>query len=1024
MDAPNLLTIPVELRELIYGFLFRSYTIRHGFKHPSMPGKDSEPSNRIALLLSCRQIFAEANRHLPLNCTLHFRGTENLLETLLSVDQSVVTRLRHARVRAFPFPLYPSGSSQYYPMYYAANALTLFPGLCLDTLVVEDCWHGFGMGDGWRDVTTYFDIETLLKSDAWKELTYITPCTDFIASGYDHLRKRSAQPGTWDALIKERDGEEFGAQVKMYIVPYKQETATGDERTEDGRIMQPWAAKPGHEVNENWRIAGPEQDLKGEVRIIAKRGKRSRAVQLGLSQKTTWSELKGKEAGGFAPEVSPIALFLTLFAGLSIAQQYPLPVTYDRIIKSPINPDITISYKKVNSRTCATTSKWQKQYSGYINFPPLTLAPYQQNYPINTFFWFIEARNNPEKAPLTIWLSGGPGWTSMHELFQEIGPCKLVQNPDGTYRTEPRLWGWDRSSNILFIDQPTQAGFSYNERVNASIDFSEDDPASLASRMQPSPLPADTPAWRFKNGTFASGLSSNTERLSAIAARSSWHFLQGFLSVFPQYNPRIRPGRTIVKSSAINLFAESYGGTYGPIFADYYEEQNGKRKQGTIPANTLDIHLSSVGIINGILDVVIAATAALNFAHNNTYGISWVDQATLQDAISGINSEGGCRDLAQQCQNMVALSDPEGFGDDADTNTVCATALNVCTFAAIAAYNVPRSIYDIRVKPEVSPGFAFSEYLNQANVLRALGAPVNFTSSSGAVLEAFYSRGDAVRGAQLSSLAGLLARGIRVALIHGDADLICNWYGGQNYSLEIAKLVPGYKTSFPAAGYADIRVKNANVGGQVRQFGNLSFSRIYDAGHQAPYYQQETTFTIFTRVIQGRDVSTGRRVDLFKFRTKGPSTSQHLNVVPPEPASVCWIREAADTCTSDERAAIAAGQGNVKAGIWTPEEGSTSTKTKRKTKTKTKEKKTKNHRGVEPTKPTVTEASVPLIDAFMAVSTPTIDKRSGASTLAPSFPFRLPRFVVFVDAAKEQKKQRKIRDGLLGGLASAAALFL
>jgi hypothetical protein len=170
-------------------------------------------------------------------------------------------------------------------------------------LVVEDCWHGFGLGDAWRDVTTYFDIETLLNSDAWKELTYITPCTDFIASGYDHRRKRSAQPENWDALIKERDGEEYGAEVKMYIVPYAQHTATGDEKkTEDGRIMQPWAAKPGHEVNENWRIAGPEQDMKGEVRIIAKRGKRSRAVQLGLAGKRTWEELKGKEAGGFAPE--------------------------------------------------------------------------------------------------------------------------------------------------------------------------------------------------------------------------------------------------------------------------------------------------------------------------------------------------------------------------------------------------------------------------------------------------------------------------------------------------------------------------------------------------------------------------------------------------------------------------------------------------------------------------------------------------------------------------------------------------
>jgi hypothetical protein len=157
------------------------------------------------------------------------------------------------------------------------------------------------MGDGWRDVTTYFDIEALLKSDAWRELTYITPCTDFLASGYDHRRKRVTQPENWDALLKERDGTESGAEVRMMIVPYKQEKATGHEKTEDGRIMQPWTAKPGHEVIENFRVAAPDQGLKGEVRIIAHRGQKARAVQLGLSEKKTWKKLKGKE-GGFAPE--------------------------------------------------------------------------------------------------------------------------------------------------------------------------------------------------------------------------------------------------------------------------------------------------------------------------------------------------------------------------------------------------------------------------------------------------------------------------------------------------------------------------------------------------------------------------------------------------------------------------------------------------------------------------------------------------------------------------------------------------
>ena len=172
----------------------------------------------------------------------------------------------------------------------------------------------------------------------------------------------------------------------------------------------------------------------------------------------------------------------------------------------------------------------------------------------------------------------------------------------------------------------------------------------------------------------------------------------------------------------------------------------------------------------------------------------------------------------------------------------------------------------------------------------------------------------------MNSLARLLARGIKIALINGDADLIGNWYGGQNVSLELAGLVPGYDTAFPASGYANIVVNDSYIGGVVRQYGNLSFSRIYDAGHQLPHYQPETTFAVFSRIIQGRDISKGREVDLSTFKTKGPSASLHKNVVPPEPESVCWIREAAATCTEKERAAIREGEGMVKAGIWTPSE--------------------------------------------------------------------------------------------------------
>ena len=179
--------------------------------------------------------------------------------------------------------------------------------------------------------------------------------------------------------------------------------------------------------------------------------------------------------------------------------------------------------------------------------------------------------------------------------------------------------------------------------------------------------------------------------------------------------------------------------------------------------------------------------------------------------------------------------------------------------------------------------------------------------------------GDAVRTIQLPALASLLARGIRVALIYGDADVICNWHSGQNASLELAQLVPSYRTAFPAAGYADIVVNDTYIGGHVRQYGNLSFSRIFDAGHLVPFYQPETAFTVFTRVFQGDDVATGRNVNLSSHATEGiPDSAVHRNTISSPRNEGCWIRDVPGSCTPEEQKAIQRGEGVVKNGVWSP----------------------------------------------------------------------------------------------------------
>ncbi|CAG8524058.1 10327_t:CDS:2, partial [Cetraspora pellucida] len=60
------------------------------------------------------------------------------------------------------------------------------------------------------------------------------------------------------------------------------------------------------------------------------------------------------------------------------------------------------------------------------------------------------SRHNPETAPLTLWLTGGPGCSSLNGLFVEIGPCKTQNNGTSTI-TNPD--SWTEVSNVIFLDQ-------------------------------------------------------------------------------------------------------------------------------------------------------------------------------------------------------------------------------------------------------------------------------------------------------------------------------------------------------------------------------------------------------------------------------------------------------------------------------------------------------------------------------------------------------------------------------------------
>lgn len=340
---------------------------------------------------------------------------------------------------------------------------------------------------------------------------------------------------------------------------------------------------------------------------------------------------------------------------------------------------------------------------------------------------------------------------------------------------------------------------------------------------------------------------------------------------------------------------------------------------------TIPITIQSLGIINGLVDPLVQDKYYPTFAYNNSYGIEAI---SLTEELNALNN------YTNQCVPAILACRSGGadiYGDNSAVNAACENANAICDGIVSLAVRNGVYPYDIRQRiPSPDPPAAYQEYLNTASVLQSIGARVNFTESNNYVYEGFWDTGDMSRGHVIRDLADLLKRGVRVALIYGDADYICNWHGGQAISNAIAEALHDfpatnttssrssvtYADAFAAAGYADIVVNSTYVGGAVKQYGNLSFSRIYDAGHFAPYFQPETAFQIFARVIFGDNLSTGTSIDLTSFASTGSANATHKNSAPPTPAQTCWLRSWNASCSLDDTAAMLAGRGLVQNGIY------------------------------------------------------------------------------------------------------------
>ncbi|KAH8666912.1 Alpha/Beta hydrolase protein [Xylariales sp. PMI_506] len=489
---------------------------------------------------------------------------------------------------------------------------------------------------------------------------------------------------------------------------------------------------------------------------------------------------------------------------------------------------INVRYKEVPTGICETDPN-VRSYSGY--------ADVGENEHI--FWWFFEAREkDPLEAPLTVWINGGPGSSSMIGLFQELGPCGI--DIDGNVYNNP--YSFSTVSNMLFIDQPATVGLSYTIPVPGYFD---DD---YNFYELPNNTCPDYAQAYGTCGTYSSSDISLVPNTTLGAAPNMWKTLQGFMGAFPDYS-----------RSGFTFTTESYGGHYGPVFNEYFLEQNAKNIPGA-----QKIQLDNVLIGNGWFDPLIQYQAYYNYSVSpgNTYDYDPYSDEVKELWYNNLYGEGNCVDQTLECYAT-------------GSNDICSAADDFCADEVENLFDLysGRDEYDMReLTPDPFPYEFYVDYLNTPEVQAAIGAYQNYTEYSDTVGEAFGTTGDDDReSSTIEDVQKILKAGVQVVMYFGDADYNCNWLGGQVVAEEIN--APGYTE----AGFVNISTSDDIVHGQVRQSGLYSFVRIYESGHEVPFYQPLAALTMFERALDRVDLATGTTAvsKCGSYRTVGTPTSDY-----------------------------------------------------------------------------------------------------------------------------------------------------
>ncbi|KUJ12149.1 serine carboxypeptidase [Mollisia scopiformis] len=457
--------------------------------------------------------------------------------------------------------------------------------------------------------------------------------------------------------------------------------------------------------------------------------------------------------------------------------------------QSEVSSSHSIRVKRQNATLCDTPVD---QYTGWLDVGAKHL-----------FFWYFKAENaasDNDDEPLALWLTGGPGGSSMLGMLQELGPCLINKHGNGTVYNP---FGWNKETALIFVDQPAGVGFSY-------LDEGE-------------PVPGD----------------------SFTSAADMHLFLQVFVSkVFPEH-----------KNGPLVITGESYAGHYLPALGAQIVSQNILYpKQAQVP-------LKSLAIGNGYVSPLDTAYGYWETLCTTNPG---VDKPIFNETICDIMATNlpRCIAVAKTCYDypdpaicnaaakvcwdgVIVFYDGESYAGGRNR------------FDITAPCDLDEFCY-----PETELVQDYLNLESSFNALGVPKNVRKFEVGSHAVEEAFQLTED-LEITMKPQLEYLLANQIDVLIYQGNLDLACNTAGAKRWTANMPwkgqsaftskELKPWKSTKdgkeVVAGTFKEVNVKMMDGDEKTTRFALVT---VDGSGHMVPMDQPEISLDMLNRWLAGK----------------------------------------------------------------------------------------------------------------------------------------------------------------------------